>query len=60
MQTLQWTSIIEASEIYIKPVIGLDPNLKYILGLTNKHMSNFYNIMHLKGSDKSVWIQVVT
>ena len=60
MQMRQWHSIREAGAIFIKPVIVLDPNLDYILGLTNKYTSHSYNIVPLKYSDKAVWIQVVT
>ena len=56
----QWPSIREESKILIKPVIGLDTNLEYVLGLTNKHTSHSYNIMPIEDSDKAVWIQVVT
>ena len=60
MQMRQWPSIREENEILIQPVIVLDPNPEYILGLTKKHKGCSYNIVPLKDSDKSVLIQVVT
>ena len=59
MQISQWPSIREESAIQIKPVIWLDHNLEYVLGLTNKHTSRSYNIVSLKYWEKAVSIQVV-